>query len=58
MPAQPKTWLVCPRCANRSLWIEGTTPRGCNLCGSWRYAEDDEGKPVIMWSEPLDPEHF
>lgn len=49
------TWLVCKTCGEKE-WLQSHTPIvHCKKCGAPRYAENDEGQPMILWSHPVDP---
>lgn len=47
-------WLICTECADEDEWDECSIPTGCPRCGAPRYAEDDNGVPQVIWSEPGD----
>ncbi len=54
------TWLVCKNCQIKEALL-ATSPtflKGCEVCGDARFAEDDEGRPMILWSVPQDPNDF
>lgn len=46
-----RCWLRCPHCGTREL-VQSTTEFGrCPECkGGPRFAENDEGQPVFVWS--------
>lgn len=49
------TFLVCRKCQTKE-WLQARTPIvHCPTCLSARYAEDEAGKPMILWSELCDP---
>jgi len=51
-------WLVCKECGVKE-WVQDTTKFvHCPTCREPRYGEDDEGKPVVFFSQPLDPEKW
>lgn len=45
-------WLRCGQCGTKELLLASTKfDGGCLHCGGGpRFAEDDEGKPMIVWS--------
>lgn len=45
-------FLVCEACGSKEKMTE---PIGCPVCGAPRYAEDKDGKPLVLWSEKSDP---
>ena len=45
------TWLVCKRCKIEEP-ITPTTPIvGCQRCGDPRYAVNDDGQPMFLYSK-------
>lgn len=42
-------YLVCKQCRTKEGWTEGSVPQPC-ACGAPRYAEDENGAPMVMWS--------
>lgn len=47
-------WLVCKKCGVKE-WVQDRTKFvHCPTCKEPRYAEDDEGRPMVVWSVPQD----
>jgi predicted RNA-binding Zn-ribbon protein involved in translation (DUF1610 family) len=51
-------WLVCKTCGIKEWLQNHTAIVPCPKCGSARFAEDDEGRPFILWSKPQDPDKW
>lgn len=45
------TWLVCKRCRIEEPILADTPIVGCNRCGEPRYAVNDNGQPMLLWSK-------
>jgi len=45
------TWLVCKRCEIQEAILPTTPIVGCTSCGAARYAVNDEGQPMFLWSK-------
>lgn len=50
-------WLICEKCGTREAVLPDTEfDGGCKVCGGNRTrTEDDDGNPVILWTELNDP---
>jgi hypothetical protein len=48
------TWLVCKRCKSEEPILPSTPIVGCNVCGEPRYAVNDDGYPMVLWSKVAD----
>ena len=50
-----RCWLRCRNCGARE-WVQSLTKFGpCPHCGAGpRYAEGDDGEPMIVWSAAQD----
>jgi hypothetical protein len=51
-------WLFCKKCGMKELVVEHTEFLNCQVCREPRYTVDDEGKPMIPWSVPQDPDRW
>lgn len=46
-----RAWLVCPHCGTKELIQDQTVFGACPECkGGPRYAKDDDGNDVLVWS--------
>jgi hypothetical protein len=45
------SWLVCKRCRVEEAILPTTPIVGCPTCGDPRYAVNDEGQPLLIWSK-------
>ena len=46
-----RTWLVCKRCGTKE-WLQPHTELvGCPDCSAPRFAENDGGDPMFIFSE-------
>ena len=45
------TWLVCKRCDVKEALLPATPIVGCQTCGAPRFAENDDGQPMAVFSE-------
>ena len=54
-----RCWLRCPHCGARE-WVQDRTEFGpCPECGGGpRYAEADDGQPMLVWSGSVDLESW
>lgn len=52
------TWLVCKRCEVQEAILPTTPIVGCTWCGAPRYAVNDDGEPMIIWSKINDFEKW
>lgn len=52
------TFLVCGKGCGKEEYVEGTVPQPCPLCGSARYAENERGEPMVIWSDIGDPNNW
>ncbi len=43
-------WLVCHRCEIKEPINEYTITYGCPKCSAPKFAEDDEGHPLLVWT--------
>lgn len=51
-------WIVCRKCGDKE-WVQSHTPFvHCQKCQAPRFAEDDSGRPLIVWSEYQDPDKW
>lgn len=50
-------YLVCPNCQVKEV-INSSNFGGCKVCGEARYAEDENGNCLIMWSTLNDTNNF
>ncbi len=48
------TFLVCKRCEVQEAILPTTPIVGCVWCGAPRYAVNDDGQPMILWSAGSD----
>lgn len=47
-----RCWLRCPHCGAKELVQPETTFGACPECGGGpRFAEDDIGSPMLVWSD-------
>ena len=55
-----RCWLRCLRCGTKELMVKLTKfDGGCLHCGGGpRVAEDDNGNPMVVGSEPCDPTNW
>jgi len=52
-------WLVCKKCGAKEFVQQETTFGPCPVCGgSPRYAENDHGQPMFVFSGPFDFEDW
>jgi len=52
------TWLHCKRCDVKEAIQPHTPIVGCHACGEPRYAVDDDGKPMWLFSKVHDFENW
>jgi hypothetical protein len=52
------SWLVCKRCGVKEAILPCTKLSGCTTCGEARFAENDDGEPMVIWSVPQNPDSF
>lgn len=54
------TWLVCKNCDIKEALLPATPMplRGCPRCGAARHAQDDYGRPLVLWSAPQNLDNF
>lgn len=45
------TWLVCKHCKTEEPILAETPIVGCNVCGAARYAINDDGQPMLLFSK-------
>jgi hypothetical protein len=45
------TWLVCKRCKIQEAILPTTPIIGCQTCGAARYAVNDDGQPMVIFSK-------
>lgn len=45
------TWLVCKRCDVKEALLATTPVVGCQSCGAPRYAVNDDGDPMLVYSK-------
>lgn len=45
------TWLACKRCGTKEAILPTTPIVGCQTCGAARYAVNDDGQPMLLWSK-------
>ncbi len=51
-----RCWLCCPHCKTRELVQNETEFGPCPECGGGpRFAEGDNGEPMLVWSAPSRP---
>lgn len=48
------TWLLCKSCKTKEAILPTTPIVGCGRCGEPRYAVNDDGRPMILWSKVAD----
>lgn len=53
-----KGWLVCKTCGIKEAILEQTRFVACTECGAARFAEDDAGRALVVWSVPQNPEKW
>lgn len=56
-PEAARCWLRCTKCGTKELLVRGTKfDGGCLNCGGGpRVAENDHGRPMVVWSNVSDP---
>lgn len=51
-----RCWLKCPHCGTQELVLSTTEFGPCPNCGGGpRFAQGDNGDPMIVWSTAQDP---
>lgn len=51
-------YLLCPNGHPKEEWIPGSRPRSCPVCHFARAAEDEHGKPQILFAIEQNPQNW